>query len=37
MSEEIPNVGTGSVAVRPDGVFAFISVIGSNVLRVIGL
>jgi len=37
VSEQIPDVGTGSVAVRPDGVFAFIAVVGSNVLRVIGL
>ena len=37
LSEQIPDVGTGSVAVRPDGVFAFISVVGSNILRVIGL
>lgn len=37
VSEQIPDVGTGSVAVRPDGVFAFISVVGSNVLKVIGL
>ena len=37
VSERIPDVGTGRVAVRPDGVFAFIAVAGSNVLRVIGL
>jgi len=37
VSERIADVGTGRVAVRPDGVFAFISVVGSNVLRVIGL
>ena len=36
-SEQIPDVGSGRVAVRPDGVFAFIASVGSNVLRVIGL
>jgi DNA-binding beta-propeller fold protein YncE len=35
--ESIPDVGAGNVAVRPDGFFAFISVVGSNVLRVVGL
>ena len=37
VSEQIADVGTGPVAVRPDGVFAFISSVGSGVLRVIGL
>jgi YVTN family beta-propeller protein len=37
VSEQIAEVGTGHVAVRPDGIFAFISSAGSGVLRVIGL
>ena len=37
VSEQVPDVGTGHVAIRPDGVFAFIAVPGSNLLRVIGL
>ena len=37
LSEQVPDVGAGQVAVRPDGVFAFIASVGSNVLRVIGL
>lgn len=35
--ELIPNVGNGRVAVRPDGVFAFIANVSANSLRVIGL
>ena len=37
VSETIPDVGTGPVAIRPDGVFAFISAVSDNLLRVIGL
>ena len=36
-SEEIAGVGNGSVAVRPDGVFAFVADVAAGVLRVIGL
>ena len=37
VSERIADVGNGHVAIRPDGVFAFIAAVGDNVLRVIGL
>ena len=37
LSEQVANVGTGQVSVRPDGVFAFIANVGGNVLQVIGL
>ena len=37
VSERIPNVGTGHVAVRPDGLFAFIAAPASGVLRVLTL
>lgn len=37
VSERIANVGSGHVAIRPDGVFAFIAAVGDNLLRVIGL
>ena len=37
LSEQVPNVGSGHVAVRPDGVFAFIANVASNVIQVIGL
>ena len=36
-SEQIPGVGTGHVAIRPDGLFAFIASPSSGVLRVIVL
>ena len=35
--EMVPGAGTGHVAVRPDGLFAFIAVPGAGVLRVITL
>ncbi|MDQ3674881.1 MAG: Ig-like domain-containing protein [Gemmatimonadota bacterium] len=37
VSERITGVGSGHVAIRPDGVFAFIAAVGDNLLRVIGL
>jgi len=37
VSERITDVGNGHVAIRPDGVFAFIAAVGDNLLRVIGL
>ena len=37
LSEQITGVGNGSVAVRPDGVFAFVADVAAGVLRVIGL
>lgn len=37
VSERIPDVGTGPVAIRPDGVFAFVAAVSDNLLRVIGL
>ena len=37
VSERITDVGSGHVAIRPDGVFAFIAAVADNVLRVIGL
>ena len=36
-SEQVAGVGSGGVAVRPDGVFAFIADVAAGVLRVIGL
>ena len=37
VSERIPDVGTGHVAIRPDGLFAFIASPSAGVLRVIVL
>ena len=37
LSEQVANVGSGSVAVRPDGVFAFIANVGAGLVQVIGL
>jgi len=37
VSERITGVGSGHVAIRPDGVFAFIAAVADNMLRVIGL
>jgi YVTN family beta-propeller protein len=37
LSEQVANVGTGHVAVRPDGVFAYISSVLTGTVRVIGL
>lgn len=37
LSEQVADVGTGQVAVRPDGVFAFIANVTAGVIQVIGL
>jgi DNA-binding beta-propeller fold protein YncE len=37
VSERIDGVGSGAVAVRPDGLFAFVADRGAGVLRVVGL
>ena len=37
VSERIDGVGSGAVAVRPDGLFAFVADRGAGVLRVLGL
>lgn len=36
-SEQAPGIGTGPVAVRPDGLFAFIGDLATNSIRVLGL
>ena len=33
--DSVPNAGTGAVAVRPDGFFAFIAARGASVLTVV--
>lgn len=37
ISEQIVDVGTGQVAIRPDGLFVFVAAPGAGVLRVISL